>query len=101
MKMLLIVFRDSLDQEIRRLLKELNTRAFTEASDLVGMGETGSTFNSFGWPGVNSIILTAVEGEHAQRVVHGLKAFRDRMARQQHGAKIPVRVFVLPCEQAI
>lgn len=34
----------------------------------------------------------------------GIKAFtdvRDHLAEHQHGAKIPMRLFVLPCEQMI
>ena len=101
MKMLIIVFRDSLDEDIRRLLKDLDVKAFTETPRVVGTGEAGSAFDSLEWPGSNSMIFAAMDEQQAEQVVKGLKAFHDRLKQQQHGAKIPMRVFVLPCEWAV
>jgi hypothetical protein len=101
MKMLLIVFRDSMEDEIQCLLKQLSIKAFTEAQNLRGTGEAGTAFASFEWPGANSMILAAVDDDEAPPIVTGLKAFCERMSRQQHGAKIPLRVFVMPCELVV
>jgi hypothetical protein len=101
MKMLLIVFRDSLEDEILVLLKELDVKAFTELQKVGGIGETGAAFHSFASPGANSMILTALAEDQAERVVDGLKTFRDQLAQQQKGMKIPLRVFVLPCLQVV
>jgi len=101
MKMLLIVFRESLEEEIHGLLQEHHVKAFTELHKVGGTGETGAAFHSFSWPGVNSMILTALSDDEAKRLVEGFKMFRDQRAQQQHGAKIPLRVFVLPCEQLV
>ena len=101
MKMLLIVFRDSLEDEILVLLNQLDVKAFTELQKVGGTGETGAAFHSFASPGVNTMIMTALAEDQADRVVAGLKAFRDQLAKQQQGAKIPLRVFVLPCLQVV
>ncbi len=101
MKMLLIVFRDSLEEEIHGLLKELSVNAFTELHKVGGTGETGAAFHSFAWPGMNALVLTALPEDQADRVVEGLKGFRDQRTQQQHGVKIPLRVFVLPCLQVV
>ena len=101
MKMLLLVFRQSLDQDLQKLLKDLDVKAFTEAPKVFGMGEAGTAFKSFAWPGFNSLILAAMEEEQADRVVARLRAFRDQLAQRQHGAKIPMRVFILPCERVL
>ena len=101
MKMLLIVFRDSLEDEMLVVLKELGVKAFTELQKVGGTGETGAAFHSFTSPGANSMILTALPKDHAERVVSGLQSFRDQLAKQQKGAKIPMRVFVLPCLQVV
>ena len=37
----------------------------------------------------------------AARLVRGLAAFRDTARARQDGATIPLRVFVLPCDQAL
>jgi hypothetical protein len=101
MKMLLLVFRHSLEDDILQLLDELDVKAFTEAPKVLGIGEAGSALDSFGWPGHNSMILAAMEEDQAERVVQRLKTFRDHMAQRQHGAKIPMRLFALPCERLI
>lgn len=101
MKMLLIVFRDSLEQEIHQQLKDLGIKAFTEAPKLLGAGEAGTALNTFDWPGTNAMVFAVVEDGQATRVVQGLKVLRERMSEQQHGAKIPMRVFVIPCELAV
>jgi hypothetical protein len=99
--MLLIVFRESLEEEIHALLNDHGVKAFTELHKVVGTGETGAAFHSFSWPGVNEMILTALQDDQAERMVEGLKAFRDERLQEQHGAKIPMHVFVLPCVQAV
>jgi hypothetical protein len=101
MKMLLIVFRESLEPEILALLKELGVRAFTELPSVVGTGEAGAAFQSFASLGSNSMVLTALADDHAAQVIQGLHAYRDKLTEQQHGAYIPLRVFALPCEQVV
>lgn len=98
MKMLMIIFRHSLESDLLELLKEIEVKAFTEAPNVLGVGETGRTHESFGWPGRNSMIWAAMEEEQADRVVTQLKAFRDGLSQRQHGAKIPMRLFAIPCE---
>lgn len=101
MQLLLVIFRQSLDEDIRRLLKDLDIKAFTEAPKVFGIGEAGEAFGSLTWPGHNSMILAAMEDEQAERVIRGLQAFRDQMVRQQGDAKIPLRVFAMPCRLVV
>lgn len=101
MKMLMVVFRESLEEDIMRVLKELGVKAFTELPSVIGAGEAGAAFHSFATPGANSIVLTALAEEHAEQVVKGLHAYREQLIQRQHGAYIPLRVFVLPCEQVV
>jgi len=42
-----------------------------------------------------------LEDSDAARLVRGLAAFRDTTRARQDGATIPLRVFVLPCDQAL
>ena len=101
MKMLLIVFRENLEEEIHGLLQSHDVKAFSELHKVAGTGATGAAFHAFSWPGVNGMILTALPEDEADRVVEGFKAFRDQRVQQQHGAKLPLRVFVLPCLQVV
>ena len=101
MKMLLIVFRESLEEEIHALLHTHHVNAFTELHKVAGAGATGTAFHSFMGPGGNGMILTALPDDHAERVVEGFKVFRDERRHEQHGINIPLRMFVLPCVQMI
>ena len=76
-------------------------KAFTEAPKVFGVGESGTAFNSMAWPGSNYMILAGMEEEQTKRVVNVLWDFRDRLAKQQRNAKMPLRVFALPYEQLI
>jgi|SRR5688500_10396901 hypothetical protein len=101
MKMLIVVFRQSLDDEIRELLEGLKVKGFTEAPKVLGTGEAGRVGGTHEYPGYNSMILSALEDEEAKTVIARLQALHDKLAHNQHGAQIPLRVFVLPCEQAL
>ena len=98
MKMLMIVFRDSIEEDIKVLLARQQVRAFTEMHDVIGTGEAGAAFHSLAWPAFNDMILVALPEAEAERVVAALKDFRDQQIESQHGAKIPLRVFAVPCE---
>lgn len=101
MKMVMVFYRHSLDQDIRRVLKDFNLKAFTEAPKVVGIGEAECRFDALTWPGHHAIILSALDDIQADRVIRVLKEFRDYMVRLQDGAKIPLRVFTFPCERVI
>jgi hypothetical protein len=100
-KMVMLVYRDSLEEEIVSLLKASGVNAFTEIHDVEGVGETGAAFHSFAWPGGNAMILAALSEDHADRLVEQLRKFRDERVKQQHGLKLPLRVFVLSGLQSI
>jgi hypothetical protein len=97
--MLLIVYRESLEEEIHALLSTHHVKA--ELHKVGGTGETGAAFHSFTWPGVNGLILTALQDGEAERVEEGFRVFCKKRCHEQHGAKIPLRVFVLPCSQMV
>jgi hypothetical protein len=59
MTMLLLVFRESLDHDLRELQKELELKVLTEAPKVFGVGDAGTAFSSSAWLGSNSRILPA------------------------------------------
>jgi nitrogen regulatory protein PII len=101
MKMLMIVFRESIEEDIKALLRTHNVKGFTEMHDVTGTGEAGPAFHSLSWPAFNDMILAALPDAEADTVVNALKDFRDRQVEKQGGAKIPLRVFALPCEMVV
>jgi hypothetical protein len=101
MQMVMIVFRNSLEEDVLSVLRELDVTAYTDLPKVFGVGEAGIAFHSFTWPGFNSMILAALEDRDAARLVRGLVTFHDTARARQDGATIPLRVFVLPCDQAL
>lgn len=95
--MLLVVFRESLGPELQTVFEELPVKAYTETAKVFGVGETGKVK----WPGMNSMVLACMEEDQAERLIMKLKEFCDTLSGRQQGAKIPLHVFVLPCEQVM
>ena len=100
-KLLLITFRQSLEEDIGQLLHKIGVTNYTLIPGVLGMGTSGKVISGYGWPGVNSMLLVVLEEEQAKPVLEKLKAFHNRLVEQQPSLKIPMRLFVLPCDQII
>lgn len=98
MKMLLIVFRQSIVEHVHALLREYEVNAFTELHNVAGRGESGPTVQFFLSPGANCMILTALSEQVAYRLIDGFTRFKAEQGTGQHDN---LHVFVLPCEQAV
>ena len=101
MKMLMIVFRESLEDDVRGLLSKHHVRGFTEMHDVTGTGEAGAAFHSLSWPAFNNMILAALPDPQAATLIGAFNEFRDLQVRQQGGARIPLRVFSMPCDLVV
>jgi nitrogen regulatory protein PII len=101
MKMLMVVFRDSLQDEVLTLLQGCDVKAFTLVQNVAGAGEAGSALGSFASPGINSMLLVVLPPEQADRSVEALKNYRDGLAEDHPTHKVPIRAFVLPCAQVV
>jgi hypothetical protein len=101
MKMLFVIFRQSLEEDVQRLLRDLGLKGFTEAPKLLGIGEAGQVANTLQQPGFNSLVFSALEDQEADMTIAALTKFRDHLSISQNGAAIPLRVFVLPCQQVL
>ena len=101
MKMLMVVFRDSLQDEILMLLKDCDVTAYTLLQNVAGAGETGTALGSLASPGINSMLLVVLPQDQADRSVEALKAYRDGLAKEHPAHKVPIRAFALPCEQVV
>jgi nitrogen regulatory protein PII len=101
MKMVMIVFRDALTEQVMAVLHEREIKAYTLFPEVSGVGSTGAATGSFSSPGVNSMVLVALPDEQADQVVGELKAFHDGLADEHPAGKVPMHVFVLPCIQVV
>jgi nitrogen regulatory protein P-II len=101
MQMIVIVFRSSLEHDVRRVLADAGVTRHTDAQDVLGTGDAGPALGSFEWPGTNGLVLSALDDGDAARTVQALRRFHEATAIRQRGAPIPLRVFALPCTQVI
>lgn len=101
MKMLCFTFRDSLQEEVYELLKRQDISAYTVIAPALGRGRTGAAFGALTTHGENAIVLAALPDDKASQVAEAFRARRAELSEQQHGAAIPMRLLVLPCEAII
>jgi nitrogen regulatory protein PII len=101
MKMVMVVFRDTLKDHMVMFLKEREIKAYTLMQEVAGVGQTGEATGSFAAPGFNSMILVALEEKQADGLVAELKEFRNSLAGDFPAGKIPMHAFVFPCTQAV
>ena len=101
MKMLMIVFRESMAEQIHALMKDYEVTAYTELQNVSGRGETGPTLHFSLSAGANRMILAAIPEQMAYRLIEGLSHYRMEHMRQEGEGTFPLHAFVLPCEQVV
>jgi nitrogen regulatory protein PII len=101
MRMVVIVFRSALEEDVVAVLRQVGIDAFTGLPEVFGTGETGGAFHSFEWRNSNAMIMTAVDDETAIRLLRAIEQFRDGAATRRPGGRIALHAFVLPCTQAL
>ena len=101
MHMLMVVFRSSLKERVHDLLRQCEVKAFTEMNETVGYGKTGPAEGLAFYPGVNSVILVALDPDHAGRVTKAVKNWYGEAAKHPGWEKPALRVFSWPAEQIV
>lgn len=101
MNMLMVVFRSSLKERVHEVLEKCDVRAYTEVPETIGAGQTGPADGVSFYPGVNSVILVAVDDIHTERVEQAMKAWFDEVTQRPGGQKPALRLFIWPCQQRI
>ena len=101
MKMLVIVFRESLVEQVHALLNEYDVTAFSELHNVTGKGVTGPTSQFFLAPTTNRMILAAVPDPLAYPLIDVFTRFRSEQEAVTEEGVFPLHIFMLPCEQAI
>jgi hypothetical protein len=101
MHMLMMVFRSSLKERIHAFLEQCGVRAYTELPETVGTGQTGPAEGLSYYPGVNTVLLVAVEETVLKQVEQAVKAWVDQVLRLPSGEKPSIRLFSWPCRQLL
>lgn len=101
MTTLILVFRASMLDEVEDLLKMNGVGAYSLLHKLEGKGETGNVVWSFLYPGSNSVIVTVLPTDTAEKVGGALKTFQASRVQAAQGKAIPFKLFAFPCEELI
>ncbi|NLF93253.1 MAG: hypothetical protein GX564_05135 [Oligosphaeraceae bacterium] len=95
LKMLIIVYNISIQEEVMDLLEAQGVTCFTQWPRLVGRGvTTGPRLDNDVWPGANAAVMTVVEEEQAGKLMLAVQAFRDEIGEHEG-----VKAFQLPVEK--
>ena len=101
MKMLMIIFKESLEEEVQGVLTRHHVKAFTEMHDVTGVGEGGATLGIPCLAGLqhhDPCRAAGAGGGQGRRRAEGLPR---GPGTEQGNAEIPLRVFTLPCELVV
>jgi len=102
MKTLMIVARDSMMNELEKLLHDNGINAYSILNKVMGKGRTGKVYESFfstSYTGFNLMILAVLPSDQVERIVSALKAFHATRVKGAHGEPIPFKLFSFPCEE--
>lgn len=96
MKMFLIVYGESVDEDVIAALKEAGIHGYTKMVEARGEGtETEPKLGTHCWPGRNNILFMALSDEEIPRVTD-----RVHLLKEQH-PRAGVRGYLLPVEESM
>ena len=95
MKMILIVFNISIQDEVHELIDELGVTCFTQWPRLVGKGiSSGPKMDNNIWPGANTALMVVTSSEMAGKIMGAVQKMRDDI-----GTHEGIKAFQLPVEK--
>jgi hypothetical protein len=94
MKMFLIIYCESADEDVIAALKEAGVHGYTKMVEARGEGtETEPKLGTHCWPGKNNILFMALPDDEIARITE-----RVRKLKREH-PRAGVRSFLLPMEE--
>lgn len=101
MKMLMIVIRESMLEEIEALLRNHGITTYTIFNKVAGKGKTGMAYQTFLHHESNAVILAVLPADQIDRAVGELKALQATRGKASQARPLSIKVFSLPCEELI
>jgi hypothetical protein len=94
MRLLFILCEASVEARITDILDRVKAPGYTRFSGAAGFGCHGRREGSPVWPGLNSIVMTAVPDE----LLDAISGEIDRLKAERNG-RLAIRVFMVPAEE--
>lgn len=102
MKMLMIVARESLLEELEKLLRENAITGYTIHNKVAGRGKTGNVYQTFLNPETNVVINAVLPSNQVvDKAVTALKTLHAARTKGSHVKPFSLKVFSFPCEELI
>ncbi len=97
MKAVMIVFNQSISDEVYEILEKLNIKGFTRWLNVHGRGsQTGEPhYGTHIWPSLNAVILTVVEENLVQPILENVRKVNE--LAEEEG----IRAFVWSIDQVV
>lgn len=83
MKMVMIVYNEAIDTEVREVLETCGLKNYTKIKAVFGRGTTSGThLGDDIWPGRNNILYVACQEPEAKRLLLCVKELRKQLGRE-------------------
>lgn len=96
MRLTFIVCEASVDERVMAMLTEAGASGYTRLTDAFGNGSHGRREGSPIWPGLNSIIMSAMTDEQ----IDTMRQRIEELVAEREG-RLAIRMFATPVEQII
>ena len=100
-KMLTIVCREQLEDEVLAVFSNLKISGYTVVHGVGGSGETGAVSVTHTASDNNKLILVALDDERMDLLVKGVKLLLARLVEERLGHPVPLKAFVQSCEPVL
>ena len=83
MKMLMLVFNEAIDDEVREMLQACGVRNYTRINGIFGKGNaSGTHLGSDTWPGRNNTLFLAVSDGQAEQALACIRKLRTTLGAE-------------------
>ncbi len=95
LKMVLVAYNESIDQEIHDLLSSCMTKPhYTKIAGTFGRGSSSGTHEGTDiWPGRNNLLYVACTAAEAQRIISAVRELRKTLGKDG------IKAFLQPLEE--
>ena len=79
MQMVMIAYNSAIESEVMEILEKCGIESYTRWTQVQGKGKTSGThLGTDIWPGENSVLFCAIEGEKAESLMNLIKKIREK-----------------------
>ena len=100
MKMITLICREGIEDEVRVMFSDLHITGYTVIAGVLGSGITG-TVTGKAWTDRNTMYLVALDDAHTGSLVTAVRELHARLVKENDGHEVRLKVFVHPCEMIV